>query len=261
MVQASTVRRVRALAAGLALTFAGGAAYGAVATYQGAGGLTNFNVDAGNPIIAIDFESLAGDIAGQTHTGVTFTSPDGNTLEVVAGASTFTPPGFAGVIDPDTNRLFPTSGRKVLSPGGVELAPGADLRERDSLQIDFVTPLSAFGLDILFQSYDCCTFVDYAVYGAGNALLTSGNIGGNGGGGGLPGGATFFGVISDAGDITRIVFTESDGNAQFPDANIGYDTFRFGQGGGVPEPATWGLMILGFGLAGVTLRRRATAGA
>lgn len=34
-------------------------------------------------------------------------------------------------------------------------------------------------------------------------------------------------------------------------------------GGGVPEPASWGLMILGFGLAGVTVRgrRRAIAGA
>jgi hypothetical protein len=26
--------------------------------------------------------------------------------------------------------------------------------------------------------------------------------------------------------------------------------------GGVPEPATWGLMIGGFGLAGMALRRR-----
>ncbi len=35
------------------------------------------------------------------------------------------------------------------------------------------------------------------------------------------------------------------------------DTFYFiTQPGGVPEPATWGLMILGFGLAGATLRRR-----
>jgi len=31
--------------------------------------------------------------------------------------------------------------------------------------------------------------------------------------------------------------------------------------GGVPEPATWGLMITGFGMAGATLRRRRTAAA
>lgn len=29
--------------------------------------------------------------------------------------------------------------------------------------------------------------------------------------------------------------------------------------GAVPEPATWGMMIMGFGLAGATLRRRRTA--
>jgi hypothetical protein len=29
--------------------------------------------------------------------------------------------------------------------------------------------------------------------------------------------------------------------------------------GGVPEPASWALVILGFGLAGATMRRRRTA--
>ena len=29
--------------------------------------------------------------------------------------------------------------------------------------------------------------------------------------------------------------------------------------GGVPEPATWGMMIMGFGMAGATMRRRRTA--
>lgn len=35
----------------------------------------------------------------------------------------------------------------------------------------------------------------------------------------------------------------------------------FASSGGVPEPATWALMILGFGTAGATLRRRRTAAA
>ncbi|MBL8555288.1 MAG: PEPxxWA-CTERM sorting domain-containing protein [Phenylobacterium sp.] len=37
--------------------------------------------------------------------------------------------------------------------------------------------------------------------------------------------------------------------------NACFDAF-YGNGGGVPEPATWGLMIAGFGLAGTALRRR-----
>jgi hypothetical protein len=41
--------------------------------------------------------------------------------------------------------------------------------------------------------------------------------------------------------------------------NVGIDNieFRIGQGGGaVPEPATWAMMISGFGMAGAMLRRR-----
>ena len=42
----------------------------------------------------------------------------------------------------------------------------------------------------------------------------------------------------------------------------GYDNITFGSdtpggGGAVPEPATWAMMILGFGLVGASLRRRA----
>ena len=38
---------------------------------------------------------------------------------------------------------------------------------------------------------------------------------------------------------------------------FGVDNLVFGVGRGVPEPSTWALMIGGFGLAGVALRRRA----
>jgi len=37
------------------------------------------------------------------------------------------------------------------------------------------------------------------------------------------------------------------------------DDFKIGAAGGVPEPATWALMLSGFGLAGAALRRRRVA--
>jgi hypothetical protein len=245
--------------AGLALGLSAMSAHATTTVFQG--DLAGFITAAGGSVPTfIDFDSMSGNIAGTNIIGVTFSSPDGNTLEVVPGAATFTPPGFAGVIDADTNRLFPTSGANVLSPGGSELAPGPDPRQGDSLQLDFTYDINFFGLDVLFQSYDCCTFVSYAVYDKSLSLLASGGLNGNGGGGGDPGGALFFGVFSDSSLIGRIVFTESDGDAQFPDANIGYDTFRYSPiipgGGGVPEPGAWQMMILGLGLAGTALRRR-----
>ena len=44
-------------------------------------------------------------------------------------------------------------------------------------------------------------------------------------------------------------------------ATVGFDDFEFGEltpirGGAVPEPATWAMMIAGFGLVGATLRNR-----
>jgi hypothetical protein len=245
-----------AVAACAVAVLGAGSSQAAVSVFQN--NLAGFNAAAGSPPVALDFESLSGDIAGSTHSGVTFSSPDGNTLDVVDGNSTFTnPASFSGVIDANTNRLFPTSGRRVLSPGGLELVPGPDVRERDSLQLDFAAPVSAFGVDVLFQSYDCCTFTTFTAYNNALQVVASGGLIGNGGGGGDPGAALFVGLVSNSTltDFSRIVFTESDGNNAFPDANIGYDTLRFAGTGGVPEPAAWTLLIAGFGLIGASLRR------
>jgi hypothetical protein len=50
-------------------------------------------------------------------------------------------------------------------------------------------------------------------------------------------------------------------NYRFQNDFLTMDEIRFGftEGGAVPEPASWALMILGFGAAGAMLRRRATA--
>lgn len=50
-------------------------------------------------------------------------------------------------------------------------------------------------------------------------------------------------------------------SASFTSANGGFDSFRqlrltLGEAGAVPEPATWAMMLLGFGAIGMTMRRR-----
>jgi hypothetical protein len=117
------------------------------------GGLAGFNPAAGKPPNAIDFDSIPPDtnIDGADINGVQFNPLPGSApLIVVPGNATVTPhPGlFSGVIDPNTNRLFPTSGDNVLSPGGLQLVPGFDpSQESDELELIFQTPLSAFGFE------------------------------------------------------------------------------------------------------------------
>jgi hypothetical protein len=58
--------------------------------------------------------------------------------------------------------------------------------------------------------------------------------------------------LSAYADIVKLEMSSNDG------AGVTYDNFRFtaGDGGGVPEPATWAMMIAGFGLVGAASRRR-----
>jgi hypothetical protein len=224
-------------------------AHAAVSVFQG--DLAGFNAAAGNPPITIDFDNPAlTDVTGATISGVTFTSPDGNTLDVVNAADTFSPPGYGDA----TNKLPATSGARILSPGGTDLIQGPDIRQRDGLALSFASPVGAFGVDVLFQSLDGFSFTSYTIYDSAMNPISSGglNIPGPGGGG-----VFFIGFTSDAAatDFKRIVFTESDDNDVNPDSNIGYDTLRFvAPTGGIPEPSTWALSILGFGLMGGALR-------
>jgi len=196
--------------------------------------VSGFDAAAGSPPIVIDFDDIAPgtDITGTSVAGVQFDVPGpapGARLIVVRGTDTLTPSGFSGVIDAGTNKLFPTSGENVLSPGGTELAPGPNPQlENDGLRLTFDPPVSAVGFDILFQSLDCCAFVGITVLGPGGEVLYSNPaIPSGSGAGGDRGGAVFVGFVSPTENIAAIVIDESDGNNEFPDSNIGYDTIRF----------------------------------
>ena len=53
-------------------------------------------------------------------------------------------------------------------------------------------------------------------------------------------------------DVTRLVISSTDFGGLL------YDDFAFTSEAGVPEPMSWALMILGFGVAGGMLRRRSS---
>ena len=220
--------------------------------------LVGFNSAAGNPPVAIDFDGIlpGTDITGATISGVTFLGPNAP-LIVVDGNDTFTPSGFSGAPNPSSNKLFSTSPDNVLSPGGIELAPGPNNAvENDDLTLVFVDPVSEFGFDHLSQSADGFSFTSIQVFDPSDGVLFTGSIPiSNLGGGGAPGGADFWGIVSDTADIKRIAIDEADGNNVFPDSNIGFDTFRFNSDlFQVPEPSI--LLLIGTGLVGLIGFRR-----
>jgi hypothetical protein len=220
---------MKAIALSLALVAFGCEANAVVTAF--AQKLAGFNAAAGSPPVVVDFEDIPPntDISGQTIRGITFIRT-GAPLIVVVASNTFTPAGFTGVINPATNKLVATSGINVLSPGGLSLGPGpAPDIEADGMELQFALPVSAVGFDHLSQSADGYSMTSVKVYGSSSNLLYSGGIiitNYYALGGGAPGAADFWGIVSTETNICRVVISETDSNAEYPDANIGYDTFR-----------------------------------
>lgn len=198
--------------------------------------LAGFNAAAGSPPVVADFDSIAPgtDVSDMTFGGVTLKrgnrpSPSAPLL-VVRGADTVTPGGYGFVINPATNKLFPTSGENVLSPGGTVLAPGLNaLLENDDLDMIFSSPAAAVGFDLLHQSKDAFSYAFIEAFDAQGIRLVNKMIptpwSGPGDGSAAPGGSTFVGLTSSAG-ISRIRIDDNDPDAGLPDNNIGFDTIR-----------------------------------
>ena len=169
---------------------------------------------------------------------------------IVRGNDTYTPEGFTGIINADLNKLYPTSGENILSPGGIVLGPGLDNNiENDDLELIFDIPVIAFGFDHLSQSSDGSPYTYIDVFDISDILLYHELIPCSDlGGFAAPGGSDFWGIVSNTANIKRIYMSETDNNNHFPDSNTGYDTIRFA----VPEPAS---LVLFFAVS-LILRRK-----
>ena len=128
-------------------------------------------------------------------------------------------------------------------------ALGLDYFSGDPITITFDNAISAWGAD-LFQNFgggsqsgNDAAFV-IALYGAGDVLIDTLNtmVASNGG--------SFFGFTSTS-PFVRVDVSQTGGFAVV-------DNVQWASSA-VPEPATWAMMLLGFGAIGFSLRRRNAA--
>lgn len=206
--------------------------------------VAGFTAATGSSAVQVDFESSAvgSSVSGQTIGGATFSMLGADPLVVDAGSTT-TVPGYNKKFSA-ANRLLASSGNHVLSPGGTTLGPGPNpSNEDDSLRIDFVNPVSSFGFDLLSQRADGFGFVNAEVLDANGQQLFAGDIPISaltaGEDGIIPGGADFWGIVSDSNNIKTVILRETDSDDQNADNNVGYDSFRFATSStaAIPLPA------------------------
>ncbi len=198
----------------------------------------------GFPPVMVDFDELepGTDLTGKTLNGVRFDRPraSGAPLLVARGAETFTPEvGFRCEPrgDRETHKLLPTTGANVLSPGGPELAPGPNpALEDDDLVLTFEQPVSAVGLDVLWQTAQGQERTVTLRDPQGDVLLTQPvqlSLGTPGVA--RPGGAKFVGFVAAEDVIAQVIVDEADDDNCLENSNAGYDTIWYKREGPAPS--------------------------
>ena len=214
-----------------------------------AGGIANFNaavVGAGGTVTTI---SLVPGTAGDPLDlgDVAITRNDGSGV------------GVDGAYD------VYNAGPSVTTSGGVinvnPFGSGAGLGAKESgITFTFDSGVNAFGFEVGDWGTCCQPSKLYIQFGANTPILvgestTFGDVFLTNGGAGV-----FLAALDDTGTFTQVSFW-GDG---FGEYLVAGGTLRFAaleQNSlpGVPEPASWAMMIAGFGLVGTTMRRRRSA--
>ena len=177
-----------------------------------------------------------------------------------ASAATFTedfeapfPAWEAGWFGQNTNaqNYYPVSTDRGNNPDGLWLR-SADGDQNGNIEVvfdsGFAASLTSFYLDVAGYTPTSLSFFD-----KDNMLIQAFNV------------TLTFGATQDPGTYVRYGVTSNNGIGRFhfsgdSTGNTSIDNLEATtRGAVVPEPATWALMIGGFGLAGAALRRRRLA--
>jgi hypothetical protein len=146
----------------------------------------------------------------------------------------------------------------TYSDNGTPVATGSfSYADGDTGVLDF-GDLTAFSVTVAGQTYtlaNVATLTDYLHFGydtASNSFVASQVCGWDGCG--------FSSTLSAINSVGSYGFFFETGTGLYQDYTTGiggsFDTIAIGNASGAPEPAAWGLMILGFGAVGAALRGR-----
>lgn len=155
--------------------------------------------------------------------------------------------GFAAVVD-----HYPPDPAATPTPPNVIGGTNA------SGNLDYTVPITAAFFSTANTSVKATTnFVrvldDQFPLGSGTITLQAYDISGN-----LLGTATApdVGAFGTGADLSLSLAGIHSVRFFSDNATVAFDNFEFGDLTAVPEPATWAMMILGFGMAGMSMRRR-----
>jgi len=172
----------------------------------------------------INFDNLGnGVVVTNQYSGVTFSSSSGSVVLTTAQAASF----------------------GTSTPNFICSGVGFSINCSDPVFLDFTAPVS--GLSFLAVGDNDKGVIGTASVFAGASLLGSVDIIGDG----APFDAPILVDLTGFSGITRLEITTTDL------AGLGYDDFTFkpGRSSPTPEPASWALMLAGFGSIGGALRK------